>query len=86
MDKMQISIGWMYPDCLNLHGERGSVQALKRVGENLGLEVQIQRIDDFNDTVPFDQLDLLFFGPGEMKVLGYICPALQKQRKRWRTM
>lgn len=81
MDKMQISIGWMYPNCLNLHGERGSVQALKRVGENLGLEVQIRRIDDFNDTVPFDQLDLLFFGPGELKVLGYICPALQKQRK-----
>ncbi len=85
MDKMQITIGWMYPDCLNLHGERGSVQALKRVGNNLGLEVQVRRIDDFEDTVPFEKLDFLFFGPGELRVLGYICPALQKQRKALET-
>lgn len=85
MDKMQITIGWMYPNCLNLHGERGSVQALKRVGENLGLDVQIQRIDDFEDTVPFEKLDLLFFGPGEITIFGYICPALQKQRKALET-
>ncbi len=81
MDKMRISIGWMYPSCLNLHGERGSIQALQRVGENLGLEVQVRRIEDFDETVPFEELDLLFFAPGELTVLGCICPALQKQRK-----
>ena len=31
MDKT-VRIGWMYPDCLNLHGERGSVQAFERIG------------------------------------------------------
>ena len=24
----KITVGWMYPNLLNLHGERGSVQAL----------------------------------------------------------
>ena len=43
MDKT-VRIGWMYPDCLNLHGERGSVQAFERIGRAMGLEMQIRRI------------------------------------------
>ena len=47
MDKT-VRIGWMDPDCLNLHGERGSVQAFERIGEEMGLDVQVERIEDFD--------------------------------------
>jgi hypothetical protein len=80
MDKT-IRIGWMYPDCLNLHGERGSVQALERVGKAMGLEVTVRRIEDFDDPIPFDDLDLLFFAPGEISCFTFIRPALERQRK-----
>ena len=41
----KLTIGWMYPDILNLHGERGSVRELITVGANLGLEVEIRKIE-----------------------------------------
>ena len=79
MDKT-VNIGWMYPDCLNLHGERGSVQAFERIGREMGLEVRVRRIEDYDDPIPFDGLDLLFFAPGEISCLAFIRPALEKQR------
>ena len=81
MNKSTLHLGWMYPDCLYLHGERGSVQAFARVGENLGVDVQIKRIEDFDDPIPFEALDLLLFLPGELKELALIRPALARQRK-----
>ena len=81
MDKT-VRIGWMYPDCLNLHGERGSVQAFERVGENLSVDVSVRRIEDFDDPIPFDDLDLLLFLPGEITCFEFIRPALEKQRRQ----
>jgi hypothetical protein len=79
MDKLHL--GWMYPDLLNLHGERGSVQALVRAGENLGLQVEVHRIRDFDDEIPFAELDLLVFLPGEIKTFYKLKPALESQRE-----
>lgn len=75
MDK--ITVGWMYPDLLNLHGERGSVQALVAVGKQLGIDVEIRRIEDFDDPIPFEELDMLVFLPGEIVVFNHLIPALQ---------
>ncbi len=81
MENCVLNLAWMYPDLLNLHGERGSVQAFVRVGENLGIDVKVHRINDFDDTIPFDEIDLCIFLPGELKELNFIKPALEKQRK-----
>ena len=61
-----IRIGWMYPDTLFLHGERGNILALERFTRELGLEPAVHRID--LGTEDFDPLeyDILFFGPGEI--------------------
>ncbi len=82
MADMKLNLGWMYPDCLNLHGERGSVQAFERVGKNLGIDVKVHRINDFDDPIPFDELDLLLFLPGEITTFDFIRPALERQRKQ----
>ena len=73
----KITIGWMYPNLLNLHGERGSVQALVQIGEKMGIEVEILRIEDFDDPIPFEKLDMLIFLPGEISTFSYLIPALQ---------
>jgi len=67
----------MYPNLLNLHGERGSVQALVAIGKQLGIEVEVKRIDDFGDPIPFADLDLLVFLPGEIVSFQHLIPALQ---------
>ncbi len=74
-----ITVGWMYPDLLNLHGERGSVQALVQVGKKMGVEVEIIRIEDFDDPIPFEKLDLLLFLPGEIELFRHLIPALKAQ-------
>ncbi len=76
MDK--ITVGWMYPNLLNLHGERGSVQALVAIGKQLGIEVEVKRIEDFDEPIPFDELDLLVFLPGEIASFQHLIPALQE--------
>ncbi len=73
----KITVGWMFPNLLNLHGERGSVQALVAVGKQLDIEVEILRIEDFDDPIPFDKLDLLMFLPGEIATFYHLIPALQ---------
>lgn len=78
----KITVGWMYPNLLNLHGERGSVQALVHVGSQLGLDVNVRRIEDFDDPIPFSDLDLLIFLPGEIEVFRHLIPALNNQREQ----
>ena len=78
----KITVGWIYPNLLNLHGERGSVQALVRVGKQLGLDIDVLRIEDFDDPIPFSNLDLLIFLPGEIETFRHLAPALNKQREQ----
>ena len=76
----ELNLAWMYPDCLNLHGERGSIQALVRVANNLGIDLKVLRIEDPKDTIPFEQIDLFVFLPGEIKVFPEILEALTRQK------
>ena len=78
----KITVGWMYPNLLNLHGERGSVQALSAIGKQLDIEVEIKRIEDFDDPIPFDELDILVFLPGEIAMFQHLIPALKKSALR----
>ena len=78
----KITVGWMYPNLLNLHGERGSVAALVQVGKQLSVEVEILRIEDFDDPIPFSQLDMLMFLPGEIEIFKHLIPALQTDELR----
>jgi len=73
----KLTIGWMYPNLLNLHGERGSLQALVSVGQKMGIQVEILRIEDFDDPIPLEKLDMLVFLPGEIASFYHIIPALQ---------
>lgn len=77
---VKITIGWMYPNLLNLHGERGSIQALVHVAKQLGIEAEVRRIEDFDDEIPFSELDCLIFLPGEISEFQYLIPALNRQR------
>jgi len=69
----------MYPNLLNLHGERGSVQALVEIGKQLGIDVVVQRIEDFDDPIPYSELDMLIFLPGEIYTFSHLIPALKTE-------
>ena len=77
MNEKTLKIGWMFPDSLYLHGDRGNVLALKRMGEAAGFEVEIEKIDfDTEDFTPMDY-DFLFCSPGEIASFSSIIDYLE---------
>lgn len=81
MAKNELNITWLYPDLLDLHGDRGNVMALKRIGEDLGLKVNVNRVDNLEDEIDFDSSDIIMINPGEVKLVKEIVNSLNKQKK-----
>ena len=79
--KKELNISWCYPDMLNLHGDRGNVMALKRIAELMKLEVNITKIETFEQKIDFNNTDILLFNPGELKLVKTIVEELDKQRE-----
>lgn len=74
----QLNILWMYPDILNLHGDRGNIMAFEKIGKMLGLEVNINKAERFSDEIDFENSDIMFFNVGELKVMPRIIETLKK--------
>lgn len=61
----ELRIGWVLPDTLNLHGERGNVLALSRYANLLGCEYIVNRIN-FEDEFNPSDLDIIFVPAGSL--------------------
>lgn len=82
MENKNLNISWLFPDVLNLHGDRGNVVALENVGKSLGLNVNITRIDSYDQKIDFDNTDIILINPGEVKVISKIVEVLNKQKEK----
>lgn len=76
----EINLLWMYPDVLNLHGDRGNIQAFEMVANRLGVKLNIKRINNFNEEIDFENTDIMIFGPGELKSIQKISEVLNGKR------
>ena len=74
-----INVLWMYPDILNLHGERGNAKAFELIGKKLGLKVNIDRLDNIDDKIDFDKYDILLFNAGQLKEIEIISNIIRNQ-------
>ena len=81
MENKTFHITWCYPDLLNLHGDRGNIMALERVGRLLGLEVIVHKIINLEDAIDFENSDMLFFNPGELKIVKPMVEALREKKE-----
>lgn len=77
----ELNIVWAYPDMLNLHGDRGNIMALEKIAKQMDIKANIKKIDNYEDKIDFDSADIIFFNPGELKVMPSIIETLEKQRK-----
>lgn len=78
----KINLAWMYPDILNLHGERGNVQCFKYVADLLSLDLNIDRIDNIEEEIDFEKYDILLFNCGELKVVPTMLEFLTPQKEK----
>lgn len=60
---MKLTIGHLYPDLLNLYGDRGNIQCLMKRCEWRGIEAETILYES-DDKIDFEKLDLVLLGGG----------------------
>ena len=61
---MELKICHMYPDVLNLYGDRGNVMCMTRRLQWRGIEASVTRLP-IGDSLPLASFDLVFIGGGQ---------------------
>jgi len=77
----ELDVTWMYPDILYLHGERANIKALERIGTMLGLKVNINKVNNYEDKIDFKNTDVIVFNTGEVKTMEKVIEVLKAQKE-----
>ena len=77
--KMKINIGYLYPDLLNLYGDRGNILCLKKRLEDRGIEVEVRELK-IGDKFDLEQIDIAFLGGGQEFENGLILDDLKGEK------
>lgn len=72
---MEISIAHLYPDLLNLYGDRGNIITLKRRLESRGISAKITEYE-LNGKIDFLNTDIIFIGGGSDREQLLVCKRL----------
>lgn len=78
MSEKTLNLTWLYPDLLNLHGDRGNVMAFERVAKAMGIDVVVKRVDTFSEEIDFENSDIIFMNVGEIKSVAPIAQNIRK--------
>lgn len=73
---MKIKIGHLYPDLLNLYGDRGNIQCMKKRCEWRGIEAEVQAFH-IADEIDFSDLDIVLLGGGSDREQMLVCEKLK---------
>ncbi len=68
---MVLNIAWVYPDILNLHGDRGNMMAMSKITEAMGVETNIKKVN-YGDSIDFENTDLVFMGAGQIRDVEHV--------------
>ena len=74
---MKITIGHLYPDLLNLYGDRGNIQCLMKRCQWRGIEAETIPFE-LDDKIDFSKLDIVLLGGGSDREQMIVCEKLQK--------
>lgn len=77
---MKITIGHLYPDLLNLYGDRGNIQCLMKRCIWRGIEAETIAFE-LNDTIDFSNLDIVLLGGGSDREQMLVCEKLKEIQK-----
>lgn len=79
-EKVTLKVCHLYPDLLNLYGDRGNVFAFVRRCQWRDMGVEVHRVN-LGDTVDFREMDFLFLGGGSDREQNLMGGDLEKRRK-----
>lgn len=78
---MDITIAHLYPDLLNLYGDKGNIITLRHRMEQRGIEVQVKEYE-LDDEIDFDNTDILFIGGGSDREQLLVCNKLREYKQQ----
>ena len=76
---MKLTIGHLYPDLLNLYGDRGNIQCFRKRHEWRGLEAEVIPFLS-GDEIVFSRLDIVLLGGGSDREQELVCGYLKNIR------
>ena len=60
----RFTVGWLYPDLMNIYGDRGNILTLVRRAEWRGMDARVLELGK-SSTAPMADVDVFFFGGGQ---------------------
>jgi len=75
-----ITVAYLYPDLLNMYGDRGNIASLRYRMEKRGIEAQIKEYG-IGDAIDFQNTDIIYLGGGSEKEQKNVCTELLKYAK-----
>src|SRR5437773_11196161 len=64
LGNVKLTVGWLYPDLMNIYGDRGNILTLLRRAECRGLEARVVELQR-GAVGGMDDVDVFFFGGGQ---------------------
>lgn len=83
ISEMKLTIGHLYPDLLNLYGDRGNIACMMQRCLWRGIQVETIEINA-GDTIDFGKMDIVLLGGGSDREQGIVCRNLKKFGERFR--
>jgi lipid II isoglutaminyl synthase (glutamine-hydrolysing) len=77
---MKFTIGWLYPDLMNIYGDRGNILTLQKRAEWRGLDARVREIQR-GPVENFDDVDVFFFGGGQDREQALIYDDLRQYKE-----
>ena len=74
---MNLKIAHLYPELLNLYGDRGNIISLKKRAEWRGIDVEVKEYK-LADEIDFENIDILFIGGGSDREQLLVCQRLKE--------
>ena len=82
MADMKITIGHLYPDLLNLYGDRGNIACMMKRCQWRGIEAEMIEFNT-GDEIDFCGLDIVLLGGGSDREQAIVCQNLLKIQKQF---
>ncbi len=76
-DNRKLTIGHLYPDLLNLYGDRGNIACLVNRCKWRGIDAKVLEFN-LGDEINFDELDIVLLGGGSDREQIIVCQKLQE--------
>lgn len=76
---MKIRIGHLYPDLLNLYGDRGNIACLRQRLLWRGIDAQVTEYQ-LDDRIDFEDLDIVLLGGGSDREQMLVCEKLREKQ------